>query len=77
MALYLGVTGKYFVHAGKQFEPELNETLYFSISNSASELILKIMDGDAFMDDYAVGEATWATLHRKVLAFSLSNLFCF
>eukprot|EP00257_Ricinus_communis_P028476 XP_025015890.1 elicitor-responsive protein 3 [Ricinus communis] len=45
------------VASGKGSEPEWNETFVFTISEGASELILKIMDGDRFTNDDFVGEA--------------------
>lgn len=46
------------VHAGQGSEPDWNETFVFTISEGASELVLKIMDSDGISDDDFVGEAT-------------------
>lgn len=43
---------------GKGSEPEWNEHFVFTISESASELKIKIMDSDSGTADDFVGEAT-------------------
>ncbi|XP_050236317.1 elicitor-responsive protein 3-like [Mercurialis annua] len=45
------------VASGKGSEPEWNETFVFTVSEGASELILKIQDSDRFTHDDFVGEA--------------------
>ncbi|KAG2681238.1 hypothetical protein I3760_11G135000 [Carya illinoinensis] len=45
------------VASGKGTEPEWNESFVFTISDSISELTLKIMDSDAGSGDDFVGEA--------------------
>lgn len=44
--------------AGQGSEPQWNETFVFTVTEEASELILKIMDKDSFTNDDFVGEAT-------------------
>ncbi|XP_077239734.1 elicitor-responsive protein 3-like [Tasmannia lanceolata] len=46
------------VASGKGSEPEWNETFVFTVSDSTSELTLKIMDSDFGSEDDFVGEAT-------------------
>lgn len=40
-------------------KPQWNESFLFTVSDSASELNLKIMDKDNFSQDDCLGEATW------------------
>ncbi|KQJ83739.1 hypothetical protein BRADI_5g16570v3 [Brachypodium distachyon] len=46
------------VHAGKGSDPEWNETFVFTVSENATELIIKLLDSDNGTEDDCVGEAT-------------------
>ncbi|KAA8520597.1 hypothetical protein F0562_014853 [Nyssa sinensis] len=46
------------VASGKGTTPEWNETFLFTLSDSVSELKIKIMDSDNISEDDFVGEAT-------------------
>ncbi|KAA8522375.1 hypothetical protein F0562_013264 [Nyssa sinensis] len=46
------------VASGKGTEPEWNENFVFTISDSVSELSIKIMDSDSGSEDDFVGQAT-------------------
>ncbi|OAY82574.1 elicitor-responsive protein 3-like [Ananas comosus] len=46
------------VASGKGSEPEWNESFVFTVSDSVSELTIKIMDSDTGSHDDFVGEAT-------------------
>ncbi|TVU15099.1 hypothetical protein EJB05_38601 [Eragrostis curvula] len=46
------------VASGKGSDPEWNETFVFTVSHSATELIIKLLDSDGGTDDDFVGEAT-------------------
>jgi Ca2+-dependent lipid-binding protein len=44
--------------AGKGSDPEWNETFVFTVSDSTTELFIKLLDSDGGTDDDFVGEAT-------------------
>ncbi|KAI3847527.1 hypothetical protein MKW98_011044 [Papaver atlanticum] len=46
------------VAAGKGSDPEWNESFVFTVSEGASELVIKLLDSDAGTEDDVVGEAT-------------------
>ncbi|RLM75351.1 hypothetical protein C2845_PM15G15540 [Panicum miliaceum] len=46
------------VASGKGSDPEWNETFVFTVSDSTSELFIKLLDSDGGTDDDFVGEAT-------------------
>ena len=46
------------MHAGKGSDPEWNETFVFTVSENATELVIKVLDSDGGTDDDSVGEAT-------------------
>ncbi|KAM3388241.1 hypothetical protein ACQJBY_010802 [Aegilops geniculata] len=46
------------VASGKGSDPEWNETFVFTVSENATELVIKLLDSDGGTDDDSVGEAT-------------------
>nr|CAB3487742.1 unnamed protein product [Digitaria exilis] len=48
------------VASGKGCDPEWNETFVFTVSDSTTELFIKLLDSDGGTDDDFVGEATIA-----------------
>uniref|UniRef100_A0A453P5X2 C2 domain-containing protein n=1 Tax=Aegilops tauschii subsp. strangulata TaxID=200361 RepID=A0A453P5X2_AEGTS len=44
--------------AGKGSNPEWNESFVFTVSDQATELVIKLMDSDSGTSDDFVGEAT-------------------
>ncbi|KAF8704023.1 hypothetical protein HU200_031508 [Digitaria exilis] len=46
------------VASGKGCDPEWNETFVFTVSDSTTELFIKLLDSDGGTDDDFVGEAT-------------------
>ncbi|RLM64922.1 elicitor-responsive protein 3-like isoform X2 [Panicum miliaceum] len=46
------------VASGKGSDPEWNETFVFTVSDSTTELFIKLLDSDGGTDDDFVGEAT-------------------
>ncbi|OEL35449.1 Elicitor-responsive protein 3 [Dichanthelium oligosanthes] len=46
------------VASGKGSDPEWNETFMFTVSDSTTELFIKLLDSDGGTDDDFVGEAT-------------------
>ncbi|PUZ48160.1 hypothetical protein GQ55_7G223100 [Panicum hallii var. hallii] len=47
------------VASGKGSDPEWNETFVFTVSDSTTELFIKLLDSDGGTDDDFVGEATF------------------
>lgn len=49
-------------YAGKGSNPEWNENFVFTVSDKATELLIKLLDSDTGSADDFVGEATYAYL---------------
>ncbi|XBI47457.1 hypothetical protein VPH35_111399 [Triticum aestivum] len=50
------------IASGKGSNPEWNESFVFTVSDHATELVIKLMDSDSGTSDDFVGEATYAYL---------------
>jgi hypothetical protein len=59
-------------YAGKGSNPEWNESFVFTVSDRASELVIKLMDSDSGTADDFVGEATYALLAIHVCNFAVT-----
>jgi Ca2+-dependent lipid-binding protein len=53
-------------YAGKGSSPEWNENFVFTVSDQATDLVIKLMDSDSGTADDFVGEATYAHLSIHV-----------
>ena len=58
-------------HAGKGSNPEWNESFVFTVSDRATELMIKLMDSDSGTADDFVGEATY------VSCIHVCNYYCY